>query len=169
MANILPVDGEQLSGRWRIQLPHLGGDGAGEGSIACREVPAYGPSATAAGVTGARRPWTMSRLVALAPSRAVRPVRRRASRRRAGHARSSAGFRWLSGTSGHGGLGEMSAPRYDNPQALRQALADRLRPLADRLRPLAEESGMKLSALLQPMTNQAAARDSGQVPERTRS
>jgi len=35
----------------------------------------------------------------------------------------------------------MSAPRYDNPQALRQALADRLRPLA-------EESGMELSALL---------------------
>lgn len=35
----------------------------------------------------------------------------------------------------------MSAPRYDNPQALRQALADRMRPLA-------EESGMELSALL---------------------
>jgi Nucleotidyl transferase AbiEii toxin, Type IV TA system len=35
----------------------------------------------------------------------------------------------------------MSAPRYENPQALRQALADRLRPLA-------EESGMELSALL---------------------
>ncbi|MEX2447698.1 MAG: hypothetical protein WD404_03015 [Solirubrobacterales bacterium] len=35
----------------------------------------------------------------------------------------------------------MSAPRYDNPQALRQALADRLRPIA-------EESGMELSALL---------------------
>jgi hypothetical protein len=35
----------------------------------------------------------------------------------------------------------MSVPRYDNPQALRQALADRLRPLA-------EESGMELSALL---------------------
>jgi hypothetical protein len=56
----------------------------------------------------------------------------------------------------------MSVPRYDNPQALRQALADRLRPLA-------EASGMELSALLRPMTNQAAARDSGQVPERTRS
>ncbi|MEX0972771.1 MAG: nucleotidyl transferase AbiEii/AbiGii toxin family protein [Solirubrobacterales bacterium] len=35
----------------------------------------------------------------------------------------------------------MSAPRYDNPQAFRQALADRLRPIA-------EESGMELSALL---------------------
>lgn len=35
----------------------------------------------------------------------------------------------------------MSALRYDNPQALRQALADRLRPLA-------EESGAELSALL---------------------
>jgi hypothetical protein len=35
----------------------------------------------------------------------------------------------------------MSAPRYDNPQALRQALADRLRPLS-------ETSGMELSALL---------------------
>lgn len=35
----------------------------------------------------------------------------------------------------------MSAPRYDSPQALRQALADRLRPLAER-------SGMELSALL---------------------
>jgi len=35
----------------------------------------------------------------------------------------------------------MSAPRYENPQALRQALTDRLRPLA-------EESGMELSALL---------------------
>lgn len=35
----------------------------------------------------------------------------------------------------------MSAPRCDNPQALRQALADRLRPLA-------EESGVELSALL---------------------
>lgn len=35
----------------------------------------------------------------------------------------------------------MSAPGYENPQALRQALADRLRPLA-------EESDMELSALL---------------------
>jgi hypothetical protein len=35
----------------------------------------------------------------------------------------------------------MSALRYDNPQALRQALSDRLRPLA-------EKSGMELSALL---------------------
>lgn len=35
----------------------------------------------------------------------------------------------------------MSTSRYDNPQALRQALADRLRPLA-------EEGGMELSALL---------------------
>lgn len=34
----------------------------------------------------------------------------------------------------------MSAPRYDNPQALRQALSDRLRPVA-------AESGMELSAL----------------------
>ena len=35
----------------------------------------------------------------------------------------------------------MNAPRYESPQALRQALADRLRPLA-------EESGVELSALL---------------------
>lgn len=35
----------------------------------------------------------------------------------------------------------MSAPRYDNPQALRQALSDRLRPIA-------AESGTELSALL---------------------
>jgi Nucleotidyl transferase AbiEii toxin, Type IV TA system len=35
----------------------------------------------------------------------------------------------------------MSAPRYDSPRALRQALADRLRPLAD-------ERGVELSALL---------------------
>lgn len=35
----------------------------------------------------------------------------------------------------------MSTPRYDSPQALRQALTDRLRPLA-------EESGMELAALL---------------------
>ena len=35
----------------------------------------------------------------------------------------------------------MNAPRYDSPQALRQALADRLRPLA-------EQSGVELSALL---------------------
>lgn len=35
----------------------------------------------------------------------------------------------------------MSALPYDNPQALRRALADRLRPIA-------EESGMELSALL---------------------
>ena len=42
------ANGEQRSGRWRIQLPHPGGDGAGEGSIACREVLAYGPSATVA-------------------------------------------------------------------------------------------------------------------------
>lgn len=35
----------------------------------------------------------------------------------------------------------MNVPRYDNPQALRQALTDRLRPLA-------EEGGAELSALL---------------------
>jgi len=35
----------------------------------------------------------------------------------------------------------MSVVQYDNPQALRQALADRLRPFA-------EETGVELSALL---------------------
>ena len=68
---------------------------------------------------------------------------RPAARRWPGHARPSAGPRRLveSNDRGRVNLNEMSATRYDNPQALRQALADRLRPLA-------EKSGMELSALL---------------------